>query len=111
MSTEFYKSTYSGANQSCVEIAHGADVVLIRDSKYVGPAEIRPLVTIPAAHWPQFLELALGGSSVQLGELAVTVHKDGSASIESSDQTLDYTADEWDAFLKGVVDRQFDIPK
>lgn len=77
MSTEFFKSTYSGANQSCVEIAHHEDIVLIRDSKYVGPAEIQPLVTIPAAHWTQFLELALGGNSGQLGELAVTVHKDG----------------------------------
>ncbi|WP_405135112.1 DUF397 domain-containing protein [Nocardia sp. NBC_01388] len=110
MSTEFFKSTYSGANQSCVEIAHHEDIVLIRDSKYVGPAEIQPLVTIPAAHWTQFLELALGGNSGQLGELAVTVHKDGGASIAGPDEVLDYTSDEWDAFLKGVCDRQFDRP-
>lgn len=110
MSTEFFKSTYSGANQSCVEIAHRADVVLIRDSKYVGPAEIRPVLTIPAARWTSFLDLALGGNSAQLDGLAVTVRQDGSASIMSSGQTLNYTADEWDAFLKGVVDRQFDRP-
>ncbi|NNH73745.1 DUF397 domain-containing protein [Nocardia uniformis] len=110
MSTEFFKSTHSGANQSCVEIAHRADVVLIRDSKYVGPEEIRPLVTVSAAHWAQFLELVLDGRSAQLGELAVTVHNDGGASIAGSGHTLDYTPDEWDAFLKGIVDRQFDRP-
>ncbi|WP_157391968.1 DUF397 domain-containing protein [Nocardia terrae] len=108
MSTEFFKSTHSGANQSCVEVSHRADVVLIRDSKYVGPSEIRPIVMIPSARWTQFLDLAIGGNSGELGDLAVQVHKDGGASITSPGQTLEYTADEWDAFLKGVVDRQFD---
>lgn len=110
MSIEFFKSTYSGANQSCVEIAHYAEVVLIRDSKYVGPDEIRPLVTVPAARWTQFLELVRRGDTVQLGDLTVTVNDDGGASIAGSGHTLDYTTEEWDAFLKGVVDRQFDRP-
>ncbi|WP_067573861.1 DUF397 domain-containing protein [Nocardia acidivorans] len=110
MSTEFFKSTYSGANQSCVEIAHRSDVVLIRDSKYVGPDEIRPVVAVPASHWTEFLDLARGGNSARLGELAMTVHDDGGASIAGRGQTLNYTAAEWDAFLKGIVDQQFRRP-
>ncbi|WP_280318023.1 DUF397 domain-containing protein [Nocardia wallacei] len=111
MITEFFKSTYSGANQSCVEIAHRADVVLVRDSKYVGPAETQPVVAIPATRWGQFLEVALSGRSAELGELELTVHDDGGASIADPDHTLSYTPDEWDAFLKAVVDRQFDRPE
>lgn len=111
MTTEFFKSTYSGANQSCVEIAHRDEVVLVRDSKYVGPAELQPVVRIPATHWTQFLEIALGGNSAQLGELALTMHHNGGASIADRSHTLSYTPDEWDAFLKAVADRQFDRPE
>lgn len=111
MSTEFFKSTFSGANQSCVEIAHRADVVLIRDSKYAGPADIQPIVEISAERWANFLELAIDGRSLQLGEVAVTVHSAGGASIADLTHTLEYTSGEWDAFLKGAVDRQFDRPR
>ncbi|WP_306358348.1 MULTISPECIES: DUF397 domain-containing protein [unclassified Nocardia] len=110
MSTEFFKSSYSGANQSCVEVAHRADAVLVRDSKYDGPAETQPIVQIPAEFWTQFLALALGGRSGQLGGLRVIVRDDGSASLVDACCTLAYTPGEWDAFVKGIVDQQFDRP-
>lgn len=45
------KSSYSGANSDCVEVAHGPAVVGIRDSK--SPDTGVP--TVPRAAWTAFL--------------------------------------------------------
>lgn len=106
-------STYSGTNGGqCVEVAvHGADV-LIRDSKYLrDPANdprAQPVISVPVELWSQVLDLALstGSGSVE-GALAIVVEDDGSARVHSGEVTLAYTADEWDAFVKGVADGEF----
>lgn len=110
MSERFYKSTYSGSNQACVEVSHRSDVVLIRDSKYAGPADLEPILTVPAEAWSTVLDLALNMTSGQAGgELTITVHPDGGATIAGQDGvTLVYRADEWGAFAKGVAGGQFD---
>ncbi|MFX0576917.1 DUF397 domain-containing protein [Nocardia nepalensis] len=114
MDTHFFKSTYSGGNQSCVEVAHRDDIVLIRDSKYTGPADDQPILSVTAAQWPIMLDLALSRMSGKLGDtMTVTVHHDGGATIIGPGITgqrmaLVYTADEWDAFAKGIADGQFD---
>ncbi|MFE3196296.1 DUF397 domain-containing protein [Nocardia sp. NPDC059240] len=110
MSERFYKSTYSGSNQACVEISHRRDEVLIRDSKYTGPADLEPILTVPADAWSAVLDLAMSMTSGEIdGELTITVHPDGGATIAGQDGvTLDYRADEWDAFAKGVAAGQFD---
>ncbi|MQY24336.1 DUF397 domain-containing protein [Nocardia macrotermitis] len=111
MTTEFYKSTYSGANNSCVEISHRANVVLIRDSKYTGPTASQPIVSIPAERWTEFTALALTGTSARLDNIAVLdVQNDGSASVTGPAHALSYRPDEWDAFMKGIADGQFDRP-
>ncbi|WP_167484999.1 DUF397 domain-containing protein [Nocardia terpenica] len=108
MDTNFFKSTYSGGNQSCVEVAHRDDVVLIRDSKYIGPTDEQPIVSLSSAHWTAMLNLALSHKSGQADSVTVSIHPDGGATITGQDAALVYTPDEWDAFTKGVADGQFD---
>jgi len=52
MTTErtWVKSSYSGSEGNCVEIARGRDRVLIRDSNDARG----PVLAIPAAAWRQF---------------------------------------------------------
>ncbi|ATL65989.1 hypothetical protein [Nocardia terpenica] len=84
------------------------DLVLIRDSKYTGPADEQPIVSLSAAHWPIVLDLALSNKSGTVDAVTATVLPDGGATISGPDAALTYNADEWDAFMKGVADSQFD---
>lgn len=45
------KASYSGANSNCVEVARSADVVGIRDSKSPGTGTL----TVPRSAWMAFL--------------------------------------------------------
>ena len=108
MSTSWFKSTYSGSEKTCVEVSRRSDAVLIRDSKYVGPEAEQPIITVPSAEWPVFLDLALSAVSGTVGaRLSVAVHADRSAEVADGTSRLVYNADEWDAFAKGVADGQF----
>jgi hypothetical protein len=110
VSTDFFKSTFSGGDQTCVEVAHRNDSVLIRDSKYTGPTADQPLISVAAEDWSAVLELALNRTSGSVHDaVTITVHPDGSAIIrDDRGIALSYNADEWDAFAKGVADGQFD---
>lgn len=111
MSAHFYKSTYSGSNGTCVEVARGSAVVLIRDSKYTGPVHSQPILTVPEECWAGFLERARSRTSGRVGELlTVAVHTEGGATLSDGQGVmLEYNADEWDAFIKGVADGQFGL--
>ncbi|ATL70257.1 DUF397 domain-containing protein [Nocardia terpenica] len=104
----WFKSTYSKDATSCVEVRFAEDLVLVRDSKYTGPADKQPIVSLSAAQWPVVLDLALSGKSGTVDTITVTVLADDGATIAGTDATLTYNADEWDAFVKGVADGQFD---
>jgi hypothetical protein len=109
VSTTWFKSTYSGEAGTCVEVFHRSDAVLIRDSKYTGPADEQPIISVPPAIWPTFLDLALSANSGTLDEgVTISLHRDGGATISAQGVALLYNADEWDAFTKGVADGQFD---
>ncbi|MFE3317510.1 DUF397 domain-containing protein [Nocardia sp. NPDC059195] len=108
MSTIFFKSTYSGGNGSCVEVAHMSSSVLIRDSKYSGPVAEQPTVRIQAGCWNDFLDLVLSANSGVLDGVAIAVQPSGGATVTQGNNVLVYTADEWDAFAKGVADGEFD---
>lgn len=109
MGTTWFKSTFSGSEKTCVEIAHRDDAVHIRDSKYTGNPAQQPIVSVQPAHWQHFLDVALSGDSSTLpGGIAVTIHHDGGATITADNAALVYDADEWEAFAKGVADGQFD---
>ncbi|MFJ9365094.1 DUF397 domain-containing protein [Nocardia sp. NPDC101769] len=109
MSAKFFRSTFSGSEGTCVEVAHRPDRVLVRDSKYTGSSHGQPLLAIAPGLWPTFLDLVLSGNSGRIGEqLSVNVFVDGSATLGNPQGvTLEYDPAEWDAFTKGVANGEF----
>lgn len=106
----WFKSTFSGSDKTCVEVSHYDGAVLIRDSKYAGVTTEQPIISVPAADWRGVLELVSSADSGDIAGTSITVRADGTASIAREDTTLEYTAAEWDAFMKGVADGQFRRP-
>ncbi|AHH21054.1 hypothetical protein NONO_c62840 [Nocardia nova SH22a] len=108
MST-WFKSTFSGGEKTCVEVAHRSDAVLIRDSKYTGRDADQPIITVPPVDWPAFLSLAAAGDSgIVNDELSLTVYASGNAVIACGETSLAYNAEEWEAFAKGIAAGEFD---
>ncbi|WP_028479057.1 DUF397 domain-containing protein [Nocardia sp. CNY236] len=102
----------NGGGGSCVEVKAEGTTILIRDSKYLrnprNNPEVQPIISITVAQWCEFVEVATGRSEA-LSEPAITVHTDGSASLESADGIhLDYTPTEWLAFSSAVDEGEFD---
>lgn len=111
MNASWFKSTFSSDVQTCVEISHRPDTVLIRDSKYTGPAAEQPILCVSATLWPTFLQLALSKQPGHLSDdITIGVQPDGGATITGPGIALIYTPAEWDAFTKGIADSQFDRP-
>lgn len=54
----WYKSSFSNASGSCVEVKHGRGVVLVRDSKNQRPDQ--PVLGVTAAGWNSFLSTLAG---------------------------------------------------
>lgn len=108
MSVHWFKSSFSGSEKTCVEIAHRRDAVLIRDSKYHGPRDAQPIVSVRPEDWTTFLALALNmDSGVVSDALAISVHEDGGATVTGAGVALVYNRDEWVAFAKGVAAGEF----
>jgi hypothetical protein len=108
------KSTYSDHGAACVEANTDADPVLVRDTKYTGPADQRPVIAIPACAWPTFLTAALGEYSGDHDTRvpAIEHHEPtGQTSLtDAAGTVLTFTGDEWDAFLSAVGDGEFSLP-
>ena len=104
------KSSYSGSNGGqCVEVAIAAETVQIRDSKYAGPPEGRPIITVSSHRWVDVLEFVLRGRAGDVGMgLSIELCSAGGATLKSHDGTeLAFTAAEWDAFEKGIANDEF----
>lgn len=52
----WFTSSFSQDSNSCVEVCFDTNAVLVRDSKYRGPAADQPVLAVSAADWPAFLE-------------------------------------------------------
>ena len=108
-SPDWFKSSRSANNGTCVEIRFDGDMVLVRDSKYLrdprnNPAT-QPIVTVSVDEWTAFL----AGRTITA--FTVAAHPDGGVSIVGADGTsLDYTPAEWDAFTYGVLAGEFAVP-
>ncbi|WP_280482561.1 DUF397 domain-containing protein [Nocardia cyriacigeorgica] len=50
----WFKSSYSGDSQTCVEVAFTPDATLVRDSKHPGPST-QPILTFTPTTWSTFL--------------------------------------------------------
>ena len=97
----WHKSSFSGGGDSgnCLEIAFESGEVYIRDSKYVGSAELRPVITVTAAEWSTFLAAALDGRA----SVPETTHAaNGYVTLAHNGIELTYTPAEWSAFTAGV---------
>ncbi|WP_082870949.1 DUF397 domain-containing protein [Nocardia terpenica] len=53
---EWRKSSYSSNGENCVEVAHCEGAVFVRDSKYVGPLEDRPVIAVSDVDWELFIK-------------------------------------------------------
>ncbi|WP_330251529.1 DUF397 domain-containing protein [Nocardia sp. NBC_00565] len=108
--TDWFTSTRSNNGNQCVEVRFDGDAVLIRDSKYRRnpanrPAE-EPIITITASQWTSFINLLNSGRSHT--ELIAHTTADGATTLRYGDITLTYTPEEWDAFLAGAGEGEFD---
>lgn len=105
----WHKSTYSDHGAACVEVNTDADPVLVRDTKYTGPADQRPVIAVPSSAWLPFLAAALGEHTGVLDpRIPVIEHHEptGRTSlIDAAGTVLIYTRNEWNAFLSAVRDR------
>jgi hypothetical protein len=103
--------SFSKDSNGCFEVARLGDAVLVRDSKYSGPAADQPVIAVAVQDWPTLLNRALAQSSGPVNDaVSVALHEDGAATLTSADEELSYTPAEWDAFAKGVADGQFTRP-
>ena len=106
----WFTSSRSNNGNQCVEVRFVGDAVQIRDSKYRRdpanrPAD-EPIITVSAAEWTDFLSALTGGASTN--RLNARTHVDGGATLHHGDTALTYTPAEWEAFVAGVRDGEFD---
>ncbi len=107
----WFKSSFSRDSSNCVEIRHDADIVLIRDSKFDGAPAEQPTIPVAAVAWDSFLEAAAAGASTVATSDSPAIEHDvttGDTILRSVDGTvLTYTPGEWDAFIAGARDGEF----
>jgi hypothetical protein len=107
----WFKSSFSNPSQACVEVKFENNAVCVRDSKDQGTG---PVLTIPAEHWPSLLGEVTGRVPAGSNQaIRITARADGSVDLQAllgTAITLSYTPDEWTAFVKGILDGQFDLP-
>lgn len=107
--TGWFKSSFSNPAQDCVEVRFEVGTVLIRDSKQHGNG---PVLTTPHSEWASFLADATRGASSPTARVRITHHDDGGADLHHTadpSTMLSYTPSEWDAFLAGIHNHEFQL--
>jgi hypothetical protein len=111
------KSSYSTCG-SCVEVKASDDQVMIRDTKL---RDASPVITITREHWNLFIdEIKRRGKVGSTGLTDMTTRSildtlivdDGTEMLLWSsvgDVSLHFTEAEWDAFVDGARDGEFDL--
>ncbi|WP_067826403.1 DUF397 domain-containing protein [Nocardia inohanensis] len=109
-STGWFTSTRTNNGNQCVEVRFDGAVVLIRDSKFRRDPERRletePVITVTAPEWMSFLGVVLGCGTDPV-DLTARLRPDGHTELRHGEITLVYTPGEWDAFLAGAQDGEF----
>ncbi|WP_043737219.1 MULTISPECIES: DUF397 domain-containing protein [Nocardia] len=106
---DWFKSSFSASSSNCVEVRFDGDMVLVRDDKYNGPADLQPTIAVPVTAWAAFLELTLG-NDIQGGSIAVpsiTTDSHGTVVRDAVGTTLEFTPAEWTAFVAGIRAGEF----
>ncbi|MBL1073209.1 DUF397 domain-containing protein [Nocardia sp. 2] len=110
-STGWFTSTRTNNGNQCVEVRFDGAAVLIRDSKYRrNPAhrtEDEPVITVTASEWMRFLDTLLDRAVIP-DDLTAHTGPDGHTTLSRGGIDLVYTPGEWQAFLAGVRDGEFD---
>ncbi|NNH75659.1 DUF397 domain-containing protein [Nocardia uniformis] len=112
----WYKTTRSNGATQCVEVRFDSpNSVRIRDSKFrrhpdnIGRAE--PTLTVAPAEWRDFLAVVTNRASDSHDAVLTATHA-GDVVVMTSTLTtvsLSFTVEEWEAFLAGARDGEFDI--
>src|SRR5258708_7785938 len=111
--TGWFTSTRTNDGSQCVEVRFEGEQVLVRDSKYLRDAAndpaAQPIIKIPLREWPAFLAAAVGQQADPLAGLPVIERAaNGSATLFGANGAkLDYTPGEWEAFIAGAIDGEF----
>jgi Domain of unknown function (DUF397) len=112
-SSRWRKSSRSTAQGCCLEVLIEASIVFLRDSKYLrdtsNRAELQPVIVVAGNDWEHFTGRLARGEAEPLGS-ALTVETTSGAVVltcTSSLVSLQFTHDEWNAFLDGVSAEEF----
>ncbi|MFB7720580.1 MULTISPECIES: DUF397 domain-containing protein [unclassified Nocardia] len=110
-STGWFTSTRTNNGNQCVEVRFDGAAVFIRDSKYrrnpANSSHDEPIITVSAVEWMSFLAV-LRDRPAGGAELTAHTAADGFTTLGYGEIGLVYTPGEWDAFLAGVRDGEFD---
>lgn len=101
---DWFKSSFSASSSNCVEVAFDGDMVLVRDDKYNGPADLQPIITVPLAEWAAFLDL-VAGNEIPRGGIAIpdiATDRRGIVVSDAVGTSLEFTPNEWTAFVAGI---------
>lgn len=105
--TGWVKSAYSDHGNACVEWQFVGEQVLIRDSKYQGGEDVRPIITVPTDAWDIFLAIATddrydSDATPGLPIITFDITSAETSLIDTGGTTLTFTTPEWDAFRKSI---------
>lgn len=110
--TGWFTSTRTNNGNQCVEVRFDGATVLIRDSKFrrnpANRAADEPVIAVAAGDWMTFLDAVLGAAEQPAAALTAVRLGDGHTTIRGGAVELTYTPGEWDAFVAGVRDGEFD---
>jgi hypothetical protein len=103
------KSSRSGAAGHCVEVrTHGRGEVQVRDTKL---GDKSPWLIFSESDWKSFLdEIRAGIRCPHGGQITMWLGTDGMDMVDSGrGAQLSFTNAEWNAFVAGVLDGDFDL--
>ena len=109
------RSTFCGSTVDCVMIRFEPDVVLMSDSKNGQNSTGQgngPILRIPYTEWTLFLTAVIDCESVpKTTTLELSEATDEGVTIRPrrGGSSLSFTKTEWDAFVTGVKNSEFDL--
>lgn len=96
-------SSYTDKGRACVEVAPATDAVPMRDTKNQGAG---PILRFACRDWAEFVKAPAATEADR-----VTQHAGHTLTTRwHLRDTLHFTTAEWDAFLAGARDGEFDFP-
>ncbi|HLS77197.1 MAG TPA: DUF397 domain-containing protein [Nocardia sp.] len=108
----WFTSSRSNNGNQCVEVMFDVAAVWIRDSKFRSGSEgapaapaAQPVIALSPAEWDELIACLREGRTVPG---LVTETQAGAVELRRGRTVLSFTRPEWDAFLAGVADGEFD---